>query len=258
MSNHGAAAIRPATIKFQDIELSIIDRDGVPWLTGPDIARALGYARSDKITRLYHRHKDEFTDAMTQTPEMGFSGNLRRKVRIFSPRGAQLIAMLAKTDRAKAFRRWVLDVLEGQGAGRPSARPVVDDADAFRRQVVSEVVTTIMDRIGDQIAAGSVPADRPRTPDKTAMPCLQDGQAVFCIDGRMVIVDTRDYRLSRGDRAVVIRVEDGEFPKIVTILGEPPVKGWFDRCMIYASDVRWHIPVGAVLGRVVWEGDCHG
>jgi prophage antirepressor-like protein len=34
-------------------------------------------------------------------------------VRIFSLRGAYLLGMLARTPKAEAFRRWVLDVLEG-------------------------------------------------------------------------------------------------------------------------------------------------
>lgn len=35
-----------------------------------------------------------------------------REVRLFSARGAHLLAMFARTERAKQFRRWVLDVLE--------------------------------------------------------------------------------------------------------------------------------------------------
>lgn len=33
-------------------------------------------------------------------------------MRIFSLRGAHLVAMFARTPKAKAFRRWVLDVLD--------------------------------------------------------------------------------------------------------------------------------------------------
>ena len=118
-----------------------------------------------------------------------------------------------------------------------------------------------MDKIGAQIAAIPPRQSPPRTmppltkPDDP-MPRLMDGHAVFRIGAQMVIVDTRDYALKRGDRAVVIRVEDGEFPQIVTVLDQPPVKGWFDRCMVFSSGVPWYIPVGAVLGRVVWEGFC--
>ncbi|CAJ0743827.1 hypothetical protein R76696_04673 [Ralstonia mannitolilytica] len=42
-------------------------------------------------------------------------------MRIFSPRGCYLLGMLARTERAKAFRRWVLDVLEGRQVPRKVA-----------------------------------------------------------------------------------------------------------------------------------------
>lgn len=40
-----------------------------------------------------------------------------RPDRIFSPRGCHLIAILSRTNQAKAFRRWVLDVLEAHNLG---------------------------------------------------------------------------------------------------------------------------------------------
>lgn len=40
------------------------------------------------------------------------SGNLKRAVRIFSLRGAHLIAMFARTKIAKEFRKWVLNILD--------------------------------------------------------------------------------------------------------------------------------------------------
>lgn len=259
MPNHDHGRNLPEKLTFQDTELSIIDRDGVPWLTGPDIARALGYSDASKISKLFNRYKDEFTDGMALKTKLGLRGQIQpAAVRVFSPRGAQLIAMLAKTDRAKAFRRWVLDVLEAQAAPAAQSSPdgeALPDLTALRQQVVGDVVTLIMDKIGPMIAAQSPRRMPPLTKPDDPMPRLMDGHAVFRIGNRMVIVDTCDYRLSRGDRAVVLQVEDGEFPKVVTVLDEPPLKSWFDRCMIFDSGVHWHIPVGAVLGRVVWEGD---
>ena len=107
----------PKTVRFQDIELSVIDRDGTPWLTSPQIADALGARDRRAVSDIHKRHRDEFTDAMTAVVRHG-----RSRVRIFSPRGAHLIAMFARTPRAKAFRQWVLDVLEARPsvpAGRP-------------------------------------------------------------------------------------------------------------------------------------------
>ncbi len=116
-------------LTFQTVTLNVIDHKGQTWLRAADIAQALGYSRTDKVSRLYSRHASEFTDAMTArvtlpdldgqidragTPEprSGVAGQARQ-VRIFSLRGAHLLGMLAKTATAAAFRVWVLDVLEG-------------------------------------------------------------------------------------------------------------------------------------------------
>lgn len=130
----------PATLMFEGVTLSIIDRLGRPWMTQTDLARALygiavGYRdlplgdtedrkggwqddtplkrALNSLRRLYDRNKDEFTDGMTAMLTMETAGG-PQQVRIFSARGCYLLAMLAKTERAKAFRKWVLDVLEGK------------------------------------------------------------------------------------------------------------------------------------------------
>ncbi|MBY0432352.1 MAG: hypothetical protein K2Q10_14240, partial [Rhodospirillales bacterium] len=108
------ATALPSALTFQGTDIRIIDRDGHPWVTAADLGRALGYSRGDKAGRLYERNKAEFSEDMTaiiETPISGGSG-ITAKVRIFSPRGCHLIAMFARTARARAFRRWVLDVLD--------------------------------------------------------------------------------------------------------------------------------------------------
>jgi len=106
----------PATLSFHQTELRIIDRDGNPWITAADLAKALGYSRSDKVSSLYERNADEFTEDMTLTLKLGVkgfgNGNSKKDTRIFSTRGCHLVAMLARTPAAKEFRRWVLDVLD--------------------------------------------------------------------------------------------------------------------------------------------------
>ncbi|WP_434089281.1 BRO-N domain-containing protein [Klebsiella oxytoca] len=82
------------------------------WLSSSDLAKALEYSNSRAVTMLYNKYADEFTSGMTQVLEVSTSGNYRKKVRVFSLRGAHLIAMFARTDVAKEFRRWVLDILD--------------------------------------------------------------------------------------------------------------------------------------------------
>lgn len=104
----------PKTLSFEGNELTVVDHKGQPWLRATQIGTALGYKKENAISRLYLRNKDEFTADMTESVKLTLSGNLQKEVRIFSPRGCHLLAMLSKTDRAKQFRAWVLDVLEKQ------------------------------------------------------------------------------------------------------------------------------------------------
>lgn len=65
------------------------------------------------------------------------------EVRLFSARGAHLFAMLARTERAAQFRRWVLDVLEGACA--------VDDEEPLSAMQEFRLIrysVYLMDRMG--------------------------------------------------------------------------------------------------------------
>ncbi|HCD1763681.1 TPA: hypothetical protein NBI39_001075 [Klebsiella pneumoniae] len=97
------------------------------WLTSAEIANALQYKSAKSVTNLFNQNSDEFTSGMTQVIESVTSGNYRKKVRVFSLRGAHLIAMFARTDVAKEFRRWVLDILDREVVHSPIAKQFSDD-----------------------------------------------------------------------------------------------------------------------------------
>ena len=100
------------TLTFQNTTLSVINQQNQTWLSAREIGTALGYRNPlGDIVKLFDRNADEFTPEMTALVEMQTAGGLQ-KVRIFSLRGAHLIAMFARTKIAKAFRKWVLDVLD--------------------------------------------------------------------------------------------------------------------------------------------------
>lgn len=123
-------------VTFENTDLNIIDLNGSVWLTAGDLARALGYKDIKSISNLYNRNKDEFREDETalidlKAPELDgvislmTSGNLESKTRIYSTRGCWTIAFLARTDKARAFRTWVKDVLENlnQKPAAPAAAP---------------------------------------------------------------------------------------------------------------------------------------
>ena len=100
------------TLTFQTTSLSVINQHNQTFISARDLGLALTYKNpTSDIMRIYDRNADEFTPEMTALVEMQTAGGLQ-KVRIFSLRGAHLIAMFARTKIAKAFRKWVLDVLD--------------------------------------------------------------------------------------------------------------------------------------------------
>ena len=112
--------IMTTSLSFNEVSfipVPVHNNDSI-WLRASDISRALGYQREDKVSRLYQRNADEFTPDMTQVieiidnPTSGGTGNLTTTARIFSLRGCHLLAMFSRTPVAKAFRKWVLDVLD--------------------------------------------------------------------------------------------------------------------------------------------------
>lgn len=108
------------------------------WLTSADIAKALQYKSAKSVTNLFSQNSDEFTSGMTQVIESVTSGNYRKKVRVFSLRGAHLVAMFARTPVAKDFRRWALDILDREVA-QGNVTPTFDfEMYAHNTKVASE------------------------------------------------------------------------------------------------------------------------
>ncbi len=117
--------IREKTMKalsFNGVTLTPIHHNSQIYLTSAELAKALSYSSTDKVTNLYHRNSDEFSDGMTTTLKMGVNGingsTRQLENRIFSLRGCHLIAMFARTPVAKDFRKWVLDILDRE-VGEP-------------------------------------------------------------------------------------------------------------------------------------------
>lgn len=105
------------SLTFNATQFHPIQRnDDQIWITSSELARALGYAREDSVSRIYDRNIDEFNSKMTLTVKLtvnGINESVREKeTRIFSLRGCHLITFFARTPVAKEFRKWVLDVLD--------------------------------------------------------------------------------------------------------------------------------------------------
>ena len=102
---------------FNNFKFSPVTHQNLPWIRSTELAHALGYKREDILGKLYRKNADEFTPDMTQLIEIvdNTGSVFPVKLRIFSLRGCHLLAMFARTPVAKAFRKWVLDVIERYG-----------------------------------------------------------------------------------------------------------------------------------------------
>lgn len=112
-------SVAKTDLTFQNFTFNPVTENGLVWLISAELAKAIGYKKTDAISQLYSRNADEFTNVMTTTLKMSVvrkTGTVDMVVRLFSLRGAHLIAMFASTPVAKQFRKWALDILDREVA----------------------------------------------------------------------------------------------------------------------------------------------
>lgn len=140
-------------LTFNDVTFSPVTHQNSLWIRAAELARALGYKDDSSVRKIYERNADEFTPDMTQLIEISdrvnltVSENLKIKVRIFSLRGCHLLAMFSRTPVAKAFRVWVLDVLDQLNAERSASAsepsPISKRTDPERKALTSIINTWV-------------------------------------------------------------------------------------------------------------------
>lgn len=112
-------------LTFNDVTLTPITRNNQPWVRSADLARALGYSSEKSVSNIFNRNQDEFSNEMSVVINLSTT-DVPTPTRIFSLRGCHLLAMFARTPVAKAFRKWVLDVLDMLAASNHSAPQPAD------------------------------------------------------------------------------------------------------------------------------------
>lgn len=101
-------------LTFNDVTFSPVTRQNTLWIRAVELSKALGFKREDQAAKIYRAHADEFTSDMAQVVEISDNADSAFPIKSlrFSLRGCHLLAMFARTPVAKAFRKWVLDVLD--------------------------------------------------------------------------------------------------------------------------------------------------
>ncbi|ELI8407866.1 Bro-N domain-containing protein [Yersinia enterocolitica] len=102
-------------LTFHNTKFNTVQDNGQVWLTSSELGAALQYSDDKAVQRIYSRRCDEFTEQMTRVVKVTTPRG-QQETRVFSLRGAHLIAMFSRTTIAKEFRKWVLDILDREVA----------------------------------------------------------------------------------------------------------------------------------------------
>ena len=142
-------------LTFNDIIFSPVNHQNSLWIRAVELANALGFKREDQAAKIYRAHTDEFTTDMAQVVEITDNAESAFPVKslLFSLRGCHLLAMFARTPVAKAFRKWVLDVLDRLAAEERAALPSSDTLTPEQQAQLQAIVAA---------KAGMVPASHRR------------------------------------------------------------------------------------------------
>lgn len=123
IEQHNKGFTMPQSLCFNEFSFTPVQHNDQPWIPARQLANALGYKDERSVHKIYERNKEEFSSMMSTVVNLT-TGVMELPTRIFSLRGCHLLAMFARTPVAKAFRRWVLDVIEQYGDRVPIAHPV--------------------------------------------------------------------------------------------------------------------------------------
>lgn len=109
------------TIQFNGNPINAYDIKGTLYIKSRDIAEALGYLRTDYVSRIYQRHAAEFDSSMAKKITIDGVSTIA-----FSHRGINLLALFARTRKGHQFRKWILDGLDDKATAKQQGRSLVD------------------------------------------------------------------------------------------------------------------------------------
>lgn len=108
------------TIQFNGNPINAYDIKGTLYIKSRDIAEALGYLRTDYVSRIFQRHAAEFDSSMAKKITIDGVSTIA-----FSHRGINLLALLQGHVKAINLER-VLDGLDDKATAKQQGRSLVD------------------------------------------------------------------------------------------------------------------------------------
>jgi prophage antirepressor-like protein len=121
-------------LSFNEITITPVNHNNQPWLSARQISTFLGYKDQSSVNRIFSRNQDEFTNDMSTSVNLTDLNGNEKTTRIFSLRGAHLVAIFARTPIAKTFRKWLLDILDNE-VKKPEYKPLTTLTSAQKLEI---------------------------------------------------------------------------------------------------------------------------
>jgi prophage antirepressor-like protein len=140
------------TLHYHQHALEAVEIGGQKWLRVPHLVPPLGLSSPRAVMKIYENNRDEFSAEETCLAPLETAGG-EQNVRLFSLRGVRLLALLAHTLEAKAFRRWVLDLLEGRvrSIARQPIAPLPTESQIMLRELSNLPPAMLSEAIADYL-----------------------------------------------------------------------------------------------------------
>lgn len=87
--------------KFENKDVRTLQIDGEPWFVGKDVAKILGYSKSENALARHIDEEDKTPDVMI------YDGSQNRKMTIINESGLYSLILSSKLPSAKEFKHWI-------------------------------------------------------------------------------------------------------------------------------------------------------
>jgi len=113
-------------VEFQDTPVRLIRIDGVNYIPAEDLGKILGLAEPRiAVNKIFNRHREELEPHAAVTNLVTPGGT--QETRLFTEIGAYLVAMFARTPRARKVRLWLAELPKKFRAARAWLAEEIDE-----------------------------------------------------------------------------------------------------------------------------------
>jgi len=96
-------------VKYQGMSVRVVVRENANYIPAKDLGEILGFSEPRKaVLKIFERNREELAPHSGIVKLTTLGGV--QKTRVFTETGAYLVAMFARTPKAKEMRRWLAEL----------------------------------------------------------------------------------------------------------------------------------------------------